>query len=161
MAGVINAELSPLFGDAEFRWDFTKVDAMQDTEDARTKRLIWLVDGRVIKPEVAAEELGYDPDDVPEPMPVPDFGNSADNNNNVGRASSPPPTSDDRKTDTALRKWRRKSLNRLRDGKSALCNFESEFVSQILNDAIKAQLEGVETPEEAHEVFEGAWLMSP
>ena len=159
MAGVINAELSPLFGDVEFRWDFTKVDAMQDTEDARTKRLVWLVDGRVIKPEVAALELGYDSEDVPEPLPVPEFGGSADNNNNIGRASSPPPTSDDRKTENALRKWRRKALNRLRDGKDALCNFESEFVAPILSDAIKVQLENAKTPEEVHDVFEDAWLI--
>jgi hypothetical protein len=159
MAGVLNAELIP--PELEFRWDFTKVDAMQDTEDARTKRLVWLVDARVIKPEIAAEELGYDPADVPEPLPEPSFGDSSDNNNNIGRATSPPPTSDERKTESALRKWRRKVLNRLRDGKSALCNFESEYVSPILGEAIKTQLEDVSTPEEAHEVFEGAWLISP
>ena len=156
MAGVINAELSPLFGDVEFRWDFTKVDAMQDTEDARTKRLVWLVDGRIIKPEVAAAELGYDPDDVPEPMPAPEFGRSSDNNNNIGRATSPPPHSDDRKSEAALRKWRRKSLNRLRDGKGADCDFESQFISETLSGAIKGQLEGIETPDGVHEVFEGA-----
>ncbi len=158
MAGVINAELSPLFEGVEFRWDFTKVDAMQDTEDARTKRLVWLVDGKIIKPEVAAAELGYDPDDVPEPMPIPDFG---DNNNNVGRATSPPPHSDERKSDAALHKWRRKSLNRLRDGKPATCEFESDYVSEVLNDAIKTQLEDTKTPEDVHEVFEGAWLTYP
>ena len=154
MAGVINAELSPLFGDVEFRWDFTKVDAMQDTEDARTKRLVWLVDGRIIKPEVAAAELGYDPADVPEPLPVPDFG--PNNNNNIGRDTAPPPVSDDRKSEAALRKWRRKALNRLRDGKIALCDFESQYISETLSGAIKGQLEGIETPDGVHEVFEGA-----
>lgn len=156
MAGVINAELSPLFEGVEFRWDFTKVDAMQDTEDARTKRLVWLVDGRIIKPEVAAEELGYKAEDVPEPLPAPTFGQSSDNNNNIGRATSPPPHSDDRKSESALRKWRRKALNRLRDDKPALCDFESQYISETLSGAIKGQLEGIETPDGVHEVFEGA-----
>ena len=71
----------------------------------------------------------------------------------------PRPTSDDRKTENALRKWRRKALNRLRDGKDALCNFESEFVAPILSDAIKVQLENAKTPEEVHDVFEDAWLI--
>ena len=162
IAGVINAELSPEFGDLQFRWDFTKVDAMQESEDAKVKRMVWLVDGLILKPEVAAVELGYSPEDVPEPKPAPTFGGGdpTDNNNNVGRVSTPPPVSpgktDDSKGESALRKWRRKSLNRLRDGKSALCDFESAYLSDTLSEAIKGQLEGAETADGVHEVFESA-----
>jgi len=156
MAGVINAELSPLFGEVEFRWDFTKVDAMQDTEDARTKRLVWLVDGRVIKPEVAASELGYDPEDVPEPLPTPDFGSPSDNNNNVGRATSPPPTSDDRKTEAALYKWRRKALNNVKSGGAPHCTFRSEYVPEFLNDKIDESLKAASTRDDVMAIFDGA-----
>ena len=92
-------------------------------------------------------------------MEMPDF--SPNNNNNIGRASSPPPVSDDRKSEAALRKWRRKALNRLRDGKAAICDFESDYISKVLSDAIKTQLEDTKTPEDVHEVFEGAWLVYP
>ena len=87
-------------------------------------------------------------------MPVPNFG--PNNNNNIGRPTQPPPAQETNKTESALRKWRRKALNRLRDGKEASCDFESVYISETLNEAIKTQLEDVDSPDGVHEIFESA-----
>ena len=157
IAGVINAELSPEFGSLKFKWDFTKVDAMQESEDAKVKRGVWLVDGRIVKPEVIAIELGYKAEDVPEPLPTPDFGKPSDNNNNVGRASTPPPAADDRKTESALRKWRRKCVNRIKQEKMPACDFNSDYISPTLGKIVSAGLKTAQTLDDVHDIFNDVW----
>lgn len=155
MKGVIDAELCKDFGSSKFFWKKSEIVAMQETEDDKAKRLVWFVEAKIIKPEVAAILAGFKKEDVPEPLPIPDFGQgNQNNNNNMGRETSPPPISDERKTETALRKWRKKALNSLRKGRGALCDFESDYIPDGLKAAIMNDLEEAESPEDVGEVFE-------
>lgn len=76
---ILNAELLPRYPDlvrsgASLRWDTSQVAAMQEDSKMRADRLALLVEKKIIKPEVAAVELGYTAEDVPgeeAPKPAP------------------------------------------------------------------------------------------
>lgn len=60
-----------------------------------------------------------------------------------------------------LDKWRRKAAKRLKSGKTAAVDFESEYISPTLNAAIMGALEGVETMDDLDSVFDSAWTGYP
>jgi len=159
LAGVINAELAPEFDDGEFVWKFEELPALQEDANSKAKRLAWLVEAGIIKPEVAAVELGYKPEDTPDNPPPK---KPSDNNNFAKEVSDPSEQMrEDKKTlaskqETALRKWRRKCLKRIKDGKSPLCDFDSQYVDDTLVEAIKGQLETAETKDDVNTIFETA-----
>lgn len=73
---VLNAELLPRYSDLRdsrcyLAWDTSKIPAMQEDSKAKADRVALLVEKRIIKPEVAALELGYTEADVPGPAPAP------------------------------------------------------------------------------------------
>lgn len=73
---ILNADLLPRYSDlvnagAYFKWDTSKVSAMQEDAKLRAERVAMLVEKKIIKPEVAALELGYTEADVPEAQPAP------------------------------------------------------------------------------------------
>lgn len=55
-----------------------------------------------------------------------------------------------------LRKWQRKSLNSLKNGSSALVDFDSEYIPLRLNAAIEGQLEFAEGEEDVRMIFDNA-----
>jgi len=55
-----------------------------------------------------------------------------------------------------LEKWRRKALNRVRDGSGA-CKFVSEVIPPAMNGAIEGALEDAETKEDVHKIFDTEW----
>jgi len=75
-AEVLNAELVTEYADlvtrgARISFDTSQVAALQESTDARVARLVSLVGARIIRADVAAAELGFQPEDVPdEPEPV-------------------------------------------------------------------------------------------
>ncbi len=159
--GVINAELSPEFeGGYEFQWKMDEIPVMQEEVNSRAKRLTWLKEAGIIKPEVAALEMGYIEADVPEPAAIP----TARNNNfaketvDVRDSLREEKKGLMNKTEKALRKWRQKCKNNLQKGKKALCTFTSVYVDDTLTEAIKAQLEDAEDLDAVYDVFEQAIL---
>jgi HK97 family phage portal protein len=54
-----------------------------------------------------------------------------------------------------LHRWQRKSIKRVKAGRAALCEFESEFIPDSLSEAIKGALETTTTAPAVHGLFEG------
>ena len=52
-----------------------------------------------------------------------------------------------------LDKWRRKAIKRVKAGKSALCEFESEYITPALSGAIMGALEESQTVEDVDSAF--------
>lgn len=65
--------LLPMFAEDTSGLFFAYDNPVKEDEEARARVRGQLVRDGIIKPEVAAVELGYDPSDVPEPKPVPSF----------------------------------------------------------------------------------------
>lgn len=74
LAGVVNEQLAPEFGNVTFEWNYADVPALREDQDQLATRLGGLVRERIITPEAAARELGFAPEDVP----VSDAGNESD-----------------------------------------------------------------------------------
>jgi hypothetical protein len=162
--GVINAELASEFeAGLEFRFRFDDLPELQETINDRAKRLVWMKEAGVLKAEVVAVEMGYEAEDVPETPPAPkpsDNNNLASVGSRAGDTLREEKKTASTKTESALRKWRRKCLNRLKNDQDAACDFVSEYVSDILTASIQGQLDDAETPKEVHEIFENAVVWS-
>ena len=148
----INAELiRPHFGDVEFRFLPGELEVMSEDEESKYKRLTWAVGAGIIKREVAAVELGYTEDDVPEEAPVQD-NTIVDTQTDT----APAKTYDEIDETDDLRKWRRKCVNRIKQGKVAKCAFESFVIPDVLNESIYGALGSVKTIEELDALFDDA-----
>lgn len=55
-----------------------------------------------------------------------------------------------------LEKWRRKALNRVKDGSGA-CDFTSKVIPAAMNGAIEGALEDTETKKDVHRIFDTVW----
>lgn len=174
MAGTLNAELAPLFGDnVEFRWKWDELPALQETVDDKAKRYSWLVQAGILKAETAALDLGFKKTDVPEEKPNQPNGN-------IGRQIQPPTVgapsvspngggqfaaeaNQQRKAsseaDEDLGKWRRKALRFVKQGKDPSGPFISDTISPAVLGAIEGQLEGATTREEVIRIFDEALEM--
>lgn len=159
IAGVINAEyLNEFDAPLKFVWRYDQLSALQEDVNSKAKRIIWAVEAGILKREVAAELMGYGKEDVPEVPPAP---KETDNDNFSPGAG---PSADLRegkkglmdKTENALRKWRRKALNRLKNDQEAVCDFESVYIDDVMEESIKGQLREAATKDEVHSIFEGA-----
>lgn len=58
--------------------------------------------------------------------------------------------------DGDLEKWRRKALNRVKDGSGA-CEFTSEVIPAAMNGAIEGALEDSESKQDVHRIFDTMW----
>lgn len=154
--GVINAELMKDFGPAYyFRFEPEKLDVMQEDTGDRATWLGLLVEKRIIKPEVAAVEMGFTEDDVPEPMPNPFLMPQNGAESNFEQNKRPNEEEEDTsKALIALRKFRRKAVNRCKDGRSPVCDFNTEYIPDGTIKAIQSRLEGLELVDDVHAVFD-------
>ncbi len=144
IAGVINAELAPEFGDGlRFEWRFSQLDALQAVQFDKAKGVAELVKAGVITPEAGARFVGFDEHDVgPGPMLMPIRSHSSG-----GNGRSP--------LHTELQRWSRKAQKRVAEGKSAAVPFESEHIPVQLSEAIMGALEEAHTKAEVKAVFMG------
>jgi HK97 family phage portal protein len=153
IAGVINAELAPDFGDNIFEWEIDQLAVMQEDENDKALRVVSLANSEIISREVAAEEMGYDVTDVPEKQPVPDP---------LQRYQRElPDMSNDR--DMEMNKWRKKAVGRLKQGKSPAVEFESENILPEVSEYILDSLEACESLADINRVFDKAkaWRKYP
>lgn len=161
IASVINAELIHAnFGsEFEFVWLYKDLPIFEVDISAETERVVKLVEMGIIKKEVAAQELGYEVSDVPETiedLPITEQVEVPPVEPPVEPAKaviSVEPDDEDWFMED-LKKFYTKSKNRLSSGKSAACEFNSEYIPAQLMSAIKAQLEDVETNEELMSIFD-------
>ncbi len=161
MAGVLNAELMNEFDDEHFfRFEPEKLDVMQENTGERANWLSTLVEKKILKPEVAAVEMGFTEEDVPEPVEnpftVPQNGQENDfsGNGQSGNEEKAQKAQADLMVD--LNKWRRKSISRVRKNKTPFCAFESEYIPEILTSVIEKGLMNAETVDDVHGLFNGA-----
>jgi HK97 family phage portal protein len=151
LKGVINSELAPDLGEERFEWEYEALTALQEDEGNRANRLVAIVGAKIIKPEVAAEELGYDATDVPEPAPVPDVLKPFAGEDNKPKDEKPEEDVDPQ--EEALAKWRRKAIKRLKDGKSPAVEFESPAIPKHIIGAMLGALSACKTVEDVERVF--------
>lgn len=52
-----------------------------------------------------------------------------------------------------LKRWHKKALNRLKNGKTAVCEFQSQYIPPALQASIRAKLGSVATPDDLEAVF--------
>jgi HK97 family phage portal protein len=159
--GVINAELMDEFEDMPyFRFEAETLAVLQDDIKERAEWLKIAVDALAIKPSVMAIELGFTEDDVPEPVPVPDFQPQTEPESDSKAVKH---TQGVQRAETAqaelmidLNKWRRKAINKVRKSQSPFCPFESDFIPEVLTSVIESGLMNAETVDDVHDVFNGA-----
>ena len=147
-AGVLNAELVPEFdAGLRFGWRYDKLDIMQEDEGEKAKRIALLVEKGVILPAVGAMALGYEESEAgagpARPFGVPEMPEEKSVETKVVKS----PLRVD------LEKWARKAMKRVKEGKSAAVEFESEHVPLALGEAISESLEMAKTKEEVKAIF--------
>ena len=148
-AEVLNQQLLTEYPDlvlsgAYFAFDLSNVKALNEEESRTAERLALLVEKKIIKAEVAAVELGYKSDDVPEieklveEIPVEE----------VEEVEEVEPVEDE------MKKWQRKSIKALKEGKSANVKFETNVISGLEQTRIRKGLEAVKTEAEIRAIFQ-------
>lgn len=140
---------------AYLAFDTSEVKALNESETELTTRLLSLVKEKVIKPEVAALELGYTLDDVPEEkLPVAEPNpviTGTQNNMPMDMPDNQMVVGENAKSD--LDKWQTKALKAVKDNKSANVKFESKEISALEQARIRTSLEGCKTEAEVKAVF--------
>jgi hypothetical protein len=143
---------------------------MQPDAVSEANRMAVLVEKGIITPTVAALELGFSEDDVPdEPEPViglpgaqpqpgvtppalEPFANATQQIGQGEQVEQPQKAVDEMATD--LRRWCKKAVARRKAGKSAAVKFESEFIKPELIEAILGQLDDALTADDVRAVFD-------
>jgi HK97 family phage portal protein len=169
LASVINAELVADFDQSlTFEWKSDELPIMQPDAKSEAERLSMLVEKGIIKPEVAALELGFSEEDVPEAAPeqpnpfgpqpgvtppaLEPFANATEQIGQGEQPEQPQKAVDEMATD--LRRWCKKAVARRKAGKSAAVKFESEFIKPELIEAILGQLDDALTADDVRAVFD-------
>lgn len=157
LASVLNAELAFEF-DQEFEWVYDDLAVLQEDAETQTNRYATLVREKIIKPEVAAVELGFEETDVPEPAPVPDVLKPYAGQDNAEAGGN-----DDDGFPDELKKWKRKALRRLRDGRNPAIVFESDILPPSVVEAVLGGLEDCKSKDDVERVFSRAdgWRSYP
>lgn len=151
-AEVLNAELLPEYPDllrqgAYLAFDYSRHPAMSENQTEIVARLSRLVESGIIRPEVAARELGYGPDDVPIAVVSPAARPAGGENESV----LPAPADIARSAD--IERWQRKALNALGRGEAALVPFVSAALGEAERERINAGLAECKTADEVRAVF--------
>lgn len=146
LASVINAELVPYFDpELVFEFEYDKLDVLQEDLKSKAERMSILVTAGIIKPETAAQEMGYEESEVGEgPAPSTPFMSTPQD--------ALEHSEDAMKAD--LRAMRRKALKRLKDGRSPAVSFKSPNIPSSLLSAIGGQLEAAKTPADVTAIFD-------
>lgn len=148
--GVINAELIKEFGDGlHFEFVFDALSVLQPDKQKERESYARLVEAGVLKPEVAAEALGFSPEDAAEPQ---DILERQINRRTVDQYDGI--TEKDLMKDDFI-KFRRKARRRLKEGSDdAFVNFKSDFIPDHVIDEIQGRLSSAETPDDVNEIFD-------
>ena len=141
IASVINAELAPDMGAETFVWEWDQLMVLQEDQSLKAERVALLVTTKIIRPEVASLEMGYDAADVPEPVAAPE------------PVQPTMPGMPDSTAADELAKWNRKAIKRLKDGKSPAIAFKSEILPAPMVDSILGSLEACKTSDQVNKVF--------
>ena len=161
----INEQVTSIFDPSlEFRYKFDDLPTLQEDLSEKAARLALLSDAGIIKPEVAATEMGYAPEEAgtgrPQPQQFGGFGFDEEEPEEEPEAKAyvepdivEVPTSP---AILALRQWRKKVLKRLKAGKSAAVPFVSEHIGNSRAEAILGQLEEAIDREAVDGIFEAA-----
>lgn len=165
-AEVLNAELLSEFDDlvgagAYLAFDTSNIEVLQEDASKKAERLVALVGARILKPEVAAVELGFDESDVPEPAPAPVIDpvtglpvppdNTPADQPAAQPADEPPAQRTIASRD--LERWQRKALNALERGKSPAVPFASDAISADEHARISAALAACKSADDVRAVF--------
>jgi hypothetical protein len=166
---VLNAELVPEYQDlvdqgAYFLFDQKKVKPLQDDQNAWAASLALLVENGIIKAEVAAIELGYNLEDVPEakaPAPAPVV---------IAPPKEPVIPAEDYNSDLMfmqveepaitkeLDQWQRKVTRILKTGGDPTFEFETKVIDLVTRDRIQTELIYCRTEDDVKELFRDAKL---
>ena len=124
---------------------FDEMDIFQEDETQRAQAFSLYVEAGV-NPMVAKEMLGIESNtDIPFMAPQPE------------------PIETEKPLDVTVdvtaefEKWERKALKRIKDGKSADCQFDSELIPLAIQDEIHAALKLCVEPDEVKRVFGGEY----
>ena len=138
--GALNRQLFKPLG-MELEFSFDEMDIFQTDEVERASAFATYVNAGV-NPEVVKEMLGIDaPEDIPFMAPKPE------------------PVEVEAPLDVTaeFEKWERKALKRLKEGKTADCEFDSELIPLGVQDEIHNALKLCIEPEEVKRVFGGGF----
>lgn len=120
---------------------FDEMDIFQEDETQRAQAFSLYVEAGV-NPMVAKEMLGIESNtDIPFMAPQPE----------------PIETEKPLDVTAEFEKWERKALKRIKDGKSADCQFDSELIPLAIQDEIHAALKLCVEPDEVKRVFGGEY----
>ena len=135
VAAVLEAELLPEFEPGlEWRWKYGEIEALASDLRDEAERHAVLVQAGIENPGAAATALGVEPASV---LPAP------------------PAPSPNGALRTDLDKWQRKAIKRLKDGRSALCEFDSEHIPVPERARIMRGLLAAVNVDEVRAVFKG------
>lgn len=125
----------------ELEFSFDEMDIFQTDEVERASAFATYVNAGV-NPEVVKEMLGID---APEDMPF--------------MSPKPEPVEVENPIDVTaeFEKWERKALKRLKEGKTADCEFESALIPEVVQDEIHNALKLCIEPDEVKRVFGGGY----
>jgi HK97 family phage portal protein len=158
---VLNKQLITEFPDlvvkgAYFEFDVSEVVALNSEEKLvaekdkiNAERLALLVEKGIIKKEVAAIELGYSANDIPE-EPKPAL--PAEPQTLATGTATDSEYQEETKSD--LEKWQKKALNALKNGKSPAVKFESDVLPAVEVARIQSGLSNAQTREDVLAAFE-------
>ena len=153
----------------EFQFLFDELEVMQPDKKMEAERLAILVNAKIIKPEVAALEMGYTEEDVPEeeePNPVPPAlqpftgmppeAPESQNKPLSDETREEEPPSDESQFKAEIGAWRRKALRTWKAEQKATCDFVVSVIPGVLEESIKAQLDVAESIDDIRAIFESA-----
>jgi len=160
MASVINSELVwPIYGEGiRFAWKEDELDVLQPDQKSEAERYTMLVSGGIITHEAAAARMGFTEDEVGEGRQAPPSFEPRDKEEDEDEEEEEemPPRRRKSPLQIDLEKWCRKSINRVKAGKSADVEFESEHIPLALEMAILGSLEDAATADEVKAIFDSS-----
>lgn len=143
----------------EFRFRTEDLPTMQEDENKKAERLSALVTAGIITAQAAAEELEYTLEETGEgrQQQFGGLGGFGQEPASVPEKAIFQPSDEPQQGLLAdMRRWRHKSVKRVKAGKSAVFPFHSESIPASFQQAIHGQLEGANTSDEVHAVFDRA-----
>lgn len=161
IAATLTSDLLPEFPgyeSSEFEFEYSDHPAFQEDADAKSNRLVAQVQAGIIRADVAARELGYEPEDVPEPAaPAPEpqpqpviMAQPADQQMDAGEMETPAT-----RAAVDLERWQRKALNALARGQSPAVPFASDTIGALEHARIRDALKSCADAGQVRAVFAG------
>ncbi len=152
----------------EFQFLFDELEVMQPDKKVEAERLVILVNAKIITPVVAALEMGYTEEDVPEEAEVPEQlqpftgmppeAPESQNKPLSDETREEEPPSDESQFKAEIGAWRRKALRTWKAEQKATCDFVVSVIPGVLEESIKAQLEVAENVDDISAIFDSATM---